>query len=80
MDETHLIAESRLRVTLFGTFKLDAPDGEEVVVPGKRARSLKSKRLRPSLTADTLVEAVWVVALEAGAVEGVEDRTSVVSI
>ena len=40
MDETHLIAESRLRVTLFGTFKLDAPDGEEVVVPGKRARAL----------------------------------------
>ena len=40
---------------------------------GPRAISVAS-------TANTLVEAVWVVALIAGAIEGVEDRTSVVSI
>lgn len=40
MAETDLIGNSPLRVTLFGTFRLDAPGGEEIVVTGKRARAL----------------------------------------
>ena len=62
MDETHLIAESRLRVTLFGTFKLDAPDGEEVVVPGKRARALLAiLYLEPGVAVERvrLCELLW---------------------
>lgn len=34
------VACSRLHATLFGAFKLTAPDGEEIVVTGKRARAL----------------------------------------
>jgi len=33
-------ARAPLRATLFGTFRLAAPDGEEIVVTGKRARAL----------------------------------------
>ena len=42
-------------IELFPRWPLGEPD-PRTAVPGKRARSLKSKRLRPSLTADTLVE------------------------
>lgn len=40
MDETNLIADPPLRVTLFGPFRLHGPDGPEIAVTGKRARAL----------------------------------------
>ena len=50
------------------------------VYAANRAEAHVPSSLRRPPTANALVEAVWVVALEAGAVEGVEDRTSVVSV
>jgi two-component SAPR family response regulator len=53
---------SRLHATLFGAFKLTGPDGEEIVVTGKRARALLAILcLEPgvAIERDRVCELLW---------------------
>jgi len=62
LPEKRSVACSRLHATLFGAFKLTAPDGQEIVVTGKRSRALLAILcLEPgvAIERDRVCELLW---------------------
>lgn len=62
MPNERRVACSRLHATLFGAFKLTGPDGQEIVVTGKRARALLAILcLEPgvAIERDRVCELLW---------------------